>query len=336
MRISHYRNASFTFLVLVCSLFLTASEGASVQEEDAGQIFLNQAFQSYIKKEYAPAADLFKKAAQAVESPRLKRKAVLWAKVTRLLSAAERLPAEAARKKIFYAERLKWIATKTEVSFLYKDARRYYRHKEFQKAKEAFNQIFALDSLQSKARLYVEEKLPLAIRQQEVKATYRRACDFFVQEEYARALDACILVLADYSLHREARDCFTRIIPQSRRKERIKSLYQEARRSFSNRDFERAAQLYAEILEWDPAQEEAQEYLTHSISLEPLQKKPEVPHTLGLEETMESLQETRSALEEKHRYSQKKVWTDRCAEMGLGRIRKKRQLSVSRRIDEGR
>ena len=136
----------------------------------------------------------------------------------------------AKRKGASRQERAEQKALKNKLDSFYEQAITFYNHQYYRQAQGMFSQILALDANQSKAKFYLEVKIPNTLK--ELEATRKREQE--LAEE--KALEG-----------------------------QIASLYQQALAAYNGKDYSQAQDLFNQILALDANQSKAKTYLEVKI-----------------------------------------------------------------------
>jgi len=150
---------------------------------------------------------------------------------------------------------------------LYSDGTRYFNLGDYPRATQAFKDILAINSDEKDAREYLNVKIPTGLRQQKIQSMYKEALEYFRSEDYEKSAERFNEIIALDPGQKHAQEYVEIKIPQIRNKQKAHSLYREAVASFNNRDYEKASEIFNQILALDPQQANTREYLETKIPL---------------------------------------------------------------------
>jgi tetratricopeptide (TPR) repeat protein len=158
----------------------------------------------------------------------------------------------------------------------------YFDSKDYDNAAKAFQEITKLSADEKRAQEYLDIKIPQALAEEKaakIKSLYEQATSAFDKGDLEGSTSLFNQIIFLDSTQAQAKDYVNSKIPAQKAKvERIKQLYSEGAGYFNTQDFVKAESAFKEIVELDPGQAQAREYLDSKIPL--AQKNKNIQDTL--------------------------------------------------------
>jgi tetratricopeptide (TPR) repeat protein len=215
--------------------------------------------------EYESALILYNKVASETNDKDLKRRANMAREIIDILMKAERIGGKQGAKETKRADKIKSRQKQDQISYLYKEAYSRFFSKNYDQASEIFKAIISIDPQQKEARYYFQDRIPQVIREDRVKTLYREALQDFGVQDYEKAAKLFNEILAIPPDRKEVKNDIETKLAFILKQEKIKNLYSQATAAFDGSNFDGSAKLFKEIVELDPDQDKAGEYLEVSI-----------------------------------------------------------------------
>lgn len=215
----------------------------------------------YHMGDYERALVLFNEVIQCSNDPALKRRAALANDMLLLLLKSEGSLSKDSAAEFKRAEKIKTRLHREKIDYLYKRAYLYFYDEDYDKARDTFREILALDPQQEEARFYFKIRIPLELRDKKIESLYEEALVYLADREYENAASLFREILVLDSTYEAAKKYVDLKIPRLVKQDKVNSLYVEALAALVDRDYDKAAKLFDEILEQNPGYFEAKRYL---------------------------------------------------------------------------
>jgi len=196
-----------------------------IKEEKINSLY-QEALTSFDNKEFEKASRLFKEVL-SFDPNQAQAKEYLNSKIPEMLKENKETP-----------QKQKVLQKQNKIKALYEQALTFYEERNYQKAIAIFNKILALDPNESRAKEYLEVKIPNSMREQErqkkISALYEEAIKFYDSANYERAAGIFKEILSLDSRQNAARVYLEKDIPlklkEAEQKKRMPSIppYAEA------------------------------------------------------------------------------------------------------------
>jgi cytochrome c-type biogenesis protein CcmH/NrfG len=170
-------------------------------------------------------------------------------------------------------EKVAFIVSKEKAKDLFEQAKTAYQNSDFEAAKKLFLEAAQIDPGLTKAGEYLDILIPQKEKEQRIAALYKEALTAFNNQEYDQAKQRFYDILALDQNQKEAREYLEAKIPGLIKEQKIKSMLAEGADDFNRKDLALAKEAFARVLELDPANQQATEYLKVKIPEEEKQAK---------------------------------------------------------------
>lgn len=237
-----------------------ASSFISIKNKTPEQMFADANY-LYQLGEYESALILFNKVATESTDKELKRKANMAREIIDILTKAERIAGPKGEKETKRADKIKGRQKQDQIAYLYKEAYSRFFSANYEQASEIFKAIIAIDPRQKEAKYYFQDRIPQLVKEEKVKSLYKEALQDFGIQDYEKAVKLFNEILVMSPDQKEIRSDIEAKVAFILKHEKIKGLYEQANALFDSSDFEQAGKMFKEIIDLDPNQDKAREYL---------------------------------------------------------------------------
>jgi tetratricopeptide (TPR) repeat protein len=237
-----------------------AASFISIKNKTPEQMFADANY-LYQLGEYESALILFNKVATESTDKELKRKANMARELIDILTKAERIGGPKGEKEAKRADKIKGRQKQDQIAYLYKEAYSRFFSANYEQASEIFKAIIAIDPRQKEAKYYFQDRIPQLVKAEKVKSLYKEALQDFGIQDYEKAVKLFNEILVMSPEQKEIRSDIEVKVAFILKHEKINGLYEKANALFDSSDFEQAGKMFKEIIDLDPNQEKAREYL---------------------------------------------------------------------------
>lgn len=150
----------------------------------------------------------------------------------------------------------------------------YFDNSEYDKSAIVFNTILSFDPLNKEAKEYLEEKIPAKQKEQKSNQLYTNALQVFISGDYQKSLGIFNELLVIDPVHKKARDYVDNKIPEILKQQKVNCLYREGLQYLNAGDYQKAVNVFKDVLAVDPQNNEAKEYA--EVKIPDLLKQEEI------------------------------------------------------------
>ncbi len=167
--------------------------------------------------------------------------------------------------KYYFQDRIPQLVKEQKVKSLYKEALEYFGVGDYANAAKLFNEVLAIFPDEKAIKDDAGAKVAFIIKKEKIDNLYQQASTAFNGSNYDQAANYCREILAIDQDQFKAKEYLEVSIPQKLREQRIAVLYKDALTAFNNQEFDKAKQIFYDILSLDLKQAEAKEYVEIKI-----------------------------------------------------------------------
>lgn len=170
-----------------------------------------------------------------------------------------------------YVKKIPEVVKEKKLTWLYAQADLALKNKDYAKSQGFFKRILQIDPEQSQAKAYLQNKLPVLIKQQAIAKLYPQAEEaLFQKEDLGLAANLYKQILALDPQQQKAKAYLEKDIPlkaQILTMRQVNALYQQALAGLKEKNYTQAQEFFKQILAINPQQNLAQEYLNQTQAI---------------------------------------------------------------------
>ncbi len=196
-----------------------------------------------------------------------------YTKAGQLFKEIIALDANQATAKEYLDVKIPQKLTEYKINQLYRDGLGYFTTGDLEKAAQSFKEIIALSANEPDAKEFLNVKIPAAAKEKRIKTYSEKGLITFNNAEYDKASIFFKEVLVLDANNQQAREYMEKLIPAAVGQKEAAVIFGDGLAYFATQNYQKAAELFGQVLELDPGHSRAKDYLENKIPQKVLEQK---------------------------------------------------------------